>query len=377
MLKEIAQITWINYLNFGSILQAYALQQALGALGFRSRIIDDKSFVKLKGVRNHLGFIKSLLLRPVWHYYNHVKYRRYRNFIEEYIYVDYSWINEQDLLARYDTFICGSDQIWSSLLPNHHDGFYFASFVPEDNYLKIAYAPSIGSKQFDDRYAEMAKPWMQSFKALSSREQAGAEIISKITGRDDVEVVIDPTLLLPSSHWEALLADKAHGTEPKKKSLVAYFLTYNEEYLAVSKQIAAAKGLDLVIIGQDERMKKYAQTYLPALGPLEFLNAMARAEYVITDSFHGTIFAIHFKRPFITVKRFKEGQNNNQNSRIENLFNILGITDNLLGVDELKAAYETSDYPEIPEWGKIEAEIERSRRASQKFIKRNLELKWR
>ena len=222
-------------------------------------------------------------------------------------------------------FICGSDQIWSPIVP--YNSYYYLAFTNKD---KIAYAPSIGSWEYPDKNVEIVKPFLERFKALSIREIQGAEILKNKFGLK-AQTVLDPTLLLDKKDWELLtLPVKYH-----KPYILCYLLTYNTEYLEFVRQYAKNVGLKLKIFITDKRYCQYADEHL-FVGPQEFITEIKGASVFFTDSFHGSIFAIHFEKDFYTFKRFKDCAKNDQNSRIINLFDKLGIKERFISGNELK-----------------------------------------
>lgn len=364
---KIAQITWITYTNYGTFLQAFALQQVLKQLGFNSALIDDSRYVG--AIVSMKGRLLSLL-SSIYHrtYFKNKRQKKlYRSFADSFLTIDRNWIDYKDLNNRYNTFICGSDQIWSPLLPNHHDGFYFASFASESA-KNIAYAPSLGSKTYSAEYATLTSKWISKFSFLSARESSGAKILSEISGKNDVATVIDPTLLLPSKDW--IEFEKKNTTTSSKLQcrpyLLTYFLTRNSKYFDAAKRIAKEKGLLLVSLNSLPNLHNDFDVVLEC-GPMEFLSAIANAHYVITDSFHGTIFAIHFHRPFLTFKRFATNAANSQNARVENLFEKLEIKDNFLGEDD------PLRLPQQPNWKRISELLDIERSHSLNYLKSALQ----
>lgn len=361
--NKIAQITWITYTNYGTFLQAFALQQVLNQLGYDSVIIDDSRLVN-----ENISWKSRILifLSSIYHlnyFKNRKRQKLYDNFASSFLNVDYCWRDYGDVNSRYGIFVCGSDQIWSPLLPNHHNGFYFASFASE-NAKKIAYAPSLGCKTIPKAYASLTSKWLYRFAYLSARETSGTKILEEITGRKDIETVIDPTLLLSSEQWSNF--EKTNSKLPSKiygrHYLLAYFLTKNTNYISIAKKIAKEKRLTLVAINSINGLSKYFDIIINC-GPMEFLSVIANAQYVVTDSFHGSIFAIHFKRPFLTLKRFTSDAPNSQNARIENLFAKLEICDNFLGEEDKFIM------PKEPNWSYIEELLKSERSLSINYLK--------
>lgn len=360
---QTAIITWISYPNYGSMLQAYALQQTLKRLGVDSKLIDDSRYVRPKGFKCRIkNFVCSLL--KAFLFQRRKSFSSFAYFKQNFLQVDAEWKNTSQLSDRYSRIICGSDQIWSSILPDHHNGFYFASFASEECE-KIAYAPSIGSMTYSTEYAELVRPWIKNFKSLSSREKSGADILKEISARDDVAVVLDPTLLLSSEQWREL---EKHSDYPLPDGhyMFAYFLTFNETYLRFAKGKAAEMGLQLVTIDNLPMFGRYADRVLSDVGPVAFLRLIANADYVVTDSFHGSIFSIQYRKPFITVKRFSDNEPRCQNSRIYNLFELLGIRDNFLSGQELDRQ------PCVPDWNSVERALDTERQMSIDYLRKAL-----
>lgn len=335
---RIAQITWVAFTNFGTSLQALALQHVLGGMGHKITLIDDSRYTYIIRFKGFIGALRALKHPQIG-----LTIRRFRHFADKYMRIDRKWTDVDDLSARYDAFVCGSDQIWSPLLPEHFDGFYFAGPMRG---VKVAYAPSLGATSTSEEYCNLVRPWLYDFKALSCREKAGAKILSEITGCE-VETVLDPTLLLTGEEWRKIFRLNKAG-RAKVSYVLAYFLTYNEAYLKFARSVADKMNLPLAMFAIDKRMRRYADIWIDA-GPEVFVQAIAGCEGLITDSFHGTIFGLHLHRPLLTVKRFRATAENNQNSRIENLFNILGITDNFLSEEDLadEPKLRTYDYTEF------------------------------
>lgn len=361
-----AIITWINYYNFGTFLQAYALQTVLKSIGYPNNIINDKRFVFCINA-NLSQRIKQLTVnilhpRKVW-MENIRKSRCFKNFARRFLNIDNDWSSREELSNKYDIFVCGSDQIWSPIIQNHFGGFYFASFASKDKW-NIAYAPSLGLKRIvSSDYIELVKPWLDKFKFISMREKSGTEIISQITKRENIETVLDPTLLLTSKQWKNFEnSNKISAKTLGKPYMLAYFLSFNRSYLKRAYELAHSKGLILVCLNTSKIPHCLTDKLIIGAGPMDFLSLIANSEYVFTDSFHGTIFALQFHKPFITVKRFSDTADNCQNSRIENLLNIVGITDNLL--DEKSLFTE----PAIPNWDKIESALNKERDISYSFL---------
>lgn len=339
MKKRSATITWITYHNFGTFLQAYALQQYIMQQGWSNAILDDSAMIEV-----HVNWkyqIKKFLMRKF-----QTSYRRYEqsrkhsdSLFDEFKHKCLIIDNEIDNLSKpdekYDVYICGSDQIWNPFaFENPNVEFYYASFTTKK---KIAYAPSIGVSEVPQQYKEKLKEFTSCFDFLSAREQQGVDILHELTGKEVVRVV-DPTLLLKREQWNVLLPKNAPCEE---NYILAYFLTPNIVFINAAFEYARKKGLRLKMFFLDKSYQRYDCDLITA-GPIEFLHYVRDAKCLFTDSFHGSIFASIFHTQFFTFKRFKQTVKN-QNSRVENLLKIMNISERLLDEKNYNNINELSD----------------------------------
>lgn len=319
-------VTWTSYNNLGTLLQAYALQKVLYSLGYRNEVISDEK-ITLQHKR------RPLVLRicsNLWRLFSADFFRYYwgqkrinklfNEFRESHLKINNDWISENELHKKYDVFICGSDQIWSTVLPLNL--FYYLRFTTKP---KIAYAPSIGANFYPESRKQAVKPYLDKFNSISVREEIGKQLISSFINKK-ISVVLDPTLLLDQSGWKEFLTPNRETT---KNKVLCYFLTFNKKYIDRVLSFAKQNRIPLYIIITDQRFIKYADVPL-FIGPKEFISEVASASYIFTDSFHGTIFSILFKKQFLTFERFKTGTTNDQNSRIHNLLTKLELNDCLI-----------------------------------------------
>lgn len=357
-------VTWISFRNFGTYLQAYALQKALQNLGCENKVIDDAKVVAAFP-KKKISPIRMLRSIP-WLYPKRAEFNRksaqavslYEDFKNTYIDLDKAWSNREELAAAYDTFIAGSDQIWSPT--SYFDDFYYLGFTDRK---KVAYAPSLGTTVYPEHRAEMAKPYIEKFASLSVREPQGAALLKEQFGLDAL-VVADPTVLLTRSDWEKLTAEP---TADEKPYVLCYFLTYNKAYIDYAKEYCRRKGLamKLLVVRHDFVGLTNDEVYT---GPIGFLNAVKGARTILTDSFHATIFSMLFEKQFYTFKRFMDGSAVSQNSRIENMLGKVGLTERLL--DESSVMVEDSSIP----YEKVGAIIAQMRTESIDYLKNALNI---
>lgn len=372
--KKVAIVTWIKYFNFGTFLQAYALQQVISDFGYDVYILDDSPIVeeskkearKINSVYHLLLALKCRLLYLL-QYVRNKKYfklcreglKLYDNFQSSYLKVDKKTLPLANLDSRYDIFVCGSDQIWFPSL-SIFSPYYYLSFTSKK---KVAYAPSIGTTKYPETFIAKVKPLLNRFDALSVREKDGADILKSFLHRE-VSSVLDPTLLLPVEIWNSLLLPYRLFT---KEYILCYFLSYNEDYMRYVRSFAFKKKLPIVVFALECRNWGFGDKMI-AGGPQEFLTAIHGASFVFTDSFHGTIFSLHFKKRFCVFKRFEDSDSNNQNSRITNLLGLVNMKEFFIGKSDL---CQVENLPLI-DYRTVHAAIQQERNRSINYLKNSL-----
>ncbi len=323
-------------LNYGNVLQNLALQQVIKRFGYESETIqyneefsttDRPQIMKTLRQWQSVGAWRYEIGRIIRKYvYKHKhpdlekkRYERFRTFSHKHINKseeDYSMSSDlTSLNLKYDVFIAGSDQIWNPYYEGT-DPFYFLDFTYKSK--RIAYASSFGVSNIPPEQHEYYRYHLNSIDAISVREERGREIIENLTGRS-VQVVPDPTMLLTKEEWLSF----ANKTEcrPEKGYILAYFL--GKIIYPIHKSIAKyAQGLNIPVL----TLNNPCDTELYAAGPAEFLDLVAHADIILTDSFHGCVFSLIFNRPFVVFDRVGLEKQQTMNSRIDTLardFNIL------------------------------------------------------
>lgn len=347
-----ATVTWISYNNFGTYLQAYALQQVLIKLDCDNHILDDKRIANPITLRSLLGKVKSLLLRT-----NHrANDSYYRKFKDHFLQIDNCSLGEAN--NNYDVFICGSDQIWSPYLK--FEPYYYCGFTEKK---KIAYAASTGTSQCNNDYIQNAVPYLNKFEAIAVRESGAAEMLQKFVSKE-IQVVLDPTLLLTADEWMRIVPQAIGEKQP---FIICYFLTPNRWYMDWVKEYSIKENKHLMIFSTHKEYAEYADCIIG--GPQEFLSYIHHADMIFTDSFHASIFSILFHKRFVTFKRFKDGGGQDQNARIYNLFSQLNLSDHFIGEDDLEKIAALSS----PDYAQTESILKRLRKDSLSFLQNALE----
>lgn len=329
--KRTATITWLKYNNFGTFLQAYALQQSILKLGYENRILNDESISNPDF--SFSGLCKRIIRRILFRgrnsknvSFSHVieeTNKAYGKFREKYLLIDDDTArNQTDSVVRYDQFICGSDQIWCPSFHKHLQGYYYADFFPNK---KIAYAASFGVNSYPEEKKVEFIQLVSNFSAISCREKIGCRFVEEILKRK-VPHVVDPTLLLNGVDWCKI--SERPADIPEEKYLLTYFLTPNQWYLDYAREYAQNKGLKLVTFYIRPTSLQEADIAISA-GPCEFVSLIDHAEIFFTDSFHGSIFATHMGTPFVGFRRFT-GEKSGQNHRLTDLYAKMNISDRFI-----------------------------------------------
>lgn len=335
---KLAIITWCSSQNFGTYLQAYAMQWYLQEMGHEATLLDD-SIYTTKAIHSRktkfISWCKRCIKKIIPSYKrslqnDRISFSLYNNFRTRWLKIDNDIEPIKLLDKRYDCYICGSDQIWNanSLITKEKE-FFFATFSQKP---KIAYAPS-GLVNYPLQARLELTNLVKDFSYLSAREPSAATMLHDLTGKE-VPTVVDPTLLVPKEVWDQLALI---NELPTNSYILLYLLTPNNIYIQAAKQYAKRKSLSLKII--HSVYVNHKESTVPA-GPTEFLFLVKNANMVMTDSFHGTIFAIKYQRSFITFQRF---HNNSQNSRITNLLDMINLHDRLISETNINKIFSLKD----------------------------------
>lgn len=330
---KVGIMTWFQYHNYGTSLQVTGIYKILKKYGYEPAVINYREsgnpiFKHRTGILKESFDIIRGRLRD--HSYHRYEEKEREDKFDEFLGENLKFTKPVQLMSEleslndeFDAFICGSDQIWAPSVFNTH---YYLDFVLEDN-KKIAYAPSVGLPQIDDENVrQQIKKYASKFSSISTREEQGSHIISKIIGRD-VETVIDPTLLLTNGEWDELASNNYENSAPY---LLVYMLGKNERYWKIIEKLAKQLELEIKIIPVFFKDLDRSGCIKEPVGPADFLSLIKNADYVCTDSFHGVAFSINYGKKFSVFERFKKNDKLNQNSRIYNVLNMFQLTSRLV-----------------------------------------------
>lgn len=351
---------WTTNDNYGGVLQSFALQQVLKSRGhdpFIIRYLPDSLYVKIK------YYIKKLLgKQTVNKHPESLDKRKFNEFKDRYINstdtVYHSFKTLRDSPPEAATYICGSDQVWNYKACDSFGYPWFLKFAPEGS-KKIAFAASFGAVLPNKRFLQYIAPLLSDFDHIGVREIVGQEICAKV-GRSDAEVVCDPTLLMDKEDYLSLLP--AHPEEAVQPYSYNYLVGWDASipYQKI-KKYSDDRGLKLRFVASQGMGGVFQDKEAPTIP--QWLDAFSKADFVFTNSFHGTIFAILMERPFVVFELSRSFSR--MNSRINTLLSMLGLEHRVYrpaGPDFNLLADNPID------WFKVKEKIKGCRRDAEEFL---------
>lgn len=351
--------------NFGGILQNYALQAVLKKLGHNPITIDyARVYPKWRWV---FGCLKSVLMghkHPVqFPYYGRAGQENLNRFIHQNINMTKpvnTPLEGWGLLRKVwngsepEAVVVGSDQVWSpwANVPIDFLGNMFLDFVPDFKGKRVAYAASFGGGEwtYTPEWTEKCSRLAKKFDAISVREESGVKLCKEHLGVE-AKHVLDPTLLLTAEDYVKLLPT----SQVQSDYLFAYILDASAEKKIFLQEVAEKLGLRLVIKGANDDLKWEDSIE-------GWLLDIKNAAFVVTDSFHGSVFSIQFHRPFLSIINNKRGAD-----RFTSLLGKLGLLDRLIN--------ETAKIEDISNeinWQTVENRLNVEREVSMNYLKEAL-----
>ncbi len=327
--KRIGLLTFHTPDNYGAVYQAFALQNYVNKeLGKDVEIID---FCTQKHLKAYNVF-KKQSNNPIKNFLKHCitatqylalkkKKRLFEQFRKSYLKLSAKRYNSEDEFLShtemYDTYLVGSDQVF-----NPHNEYYKAYYLAFEKRgkRKIAYAPSFGISTFTDEMTEKIFPYLKDFDNLSCREKQGAEYLSRIMGKE-VPAVVDPVFLISKDEWKKL----AVIPQEKQKYVFVYDLCGGEELMSIAKSIAKERGLKIICATGRIRNNYSGVDVRFDIGPAELLGYINKAEYMVTDSFHGTSLSLILQKKVITYIALPHAA-----SRITSITEFLGTSNQVI-----------------------------------------------
>ncbi|KJZ04353.1 polysaccharide pyruvyl transferase family protein [Pseudoalteromonas sp. CO348] len=346
---KIGIITVQKTVNYGGMLQAFSSYKVMSRYGECELIDYENKHVKKNLSLIRLDFSPRGVLRSFKDILRVIPKKRaidrFKRFFNQ---IEYSTPVTSETLGslsgRYDYLLSGSDQIWNPTCMTSDgtlDKAYLLNF--DNKAVKISYASSMGSYQPDNSYLNEMLNELNKFKSISVRE---ADMVEKLKSlRLTMEHVVDPTLLLTAEEWLEYTGNTGLYNTKKKKRIVTYFL---KKTALTTKTVKAVKELtnDIVrAISLDVHPGKYVDEHLNDIGPREFIREFYESDFIVTDSFHGVVFALIFRKPFLAVSH---GYNIN---RIESLLLSIGSESRIItderDLADVEILHDDTNYDEL------------------------------
>lgn len=331
-MKKVDIITLHRVVNYGSVLQTYALQEKIKEKGFEVETIDYyPERLHLFGMLKRLKNKKEILRKnPIVRFGAQCvifpsyvqRFSMFKKFLKNYIKMtDKTYYNKEELekdIPQADIYCTGSDQVWNSEWNEKIEYPFFLDFVPNDK-KRISYAASFGKKSLVPEEVEETRRLVNKYQYLSMREISGVDILKQL-GRNDGINVLDPTLLLNKKEWLKIASSKYNS----KKYVLMYNLNRNKKIDKYVEKLAKERNLDIYYISYNlhECFKKGKMKCNVKVE--DFLSLIANASYVVTDSFHATAFSINFNTPFMII--FPE----KFSTRLASILEVTGLQDRIV-----------------------------------------------
>ncbi|MGI6701983.1 MAG: polysaccharide pyruvyl transferase family protein [Christensenellales bacterium] len=339
-MKKALIITFTDSDNYGAFWQAYALQKKCNELCDTKLI----NYTRIKPTKiSNKNIIKRsyFVIRKILHdiIINKKKYRKFIEDKEKYLELTIQQYNKNNIIdiEQEDTFfITGSDQVWNPR-NNKNDYSFLLNFVKDPN-KRNSYAASFGGDYIPEKNREKYKEILNTFKNISVRELQGQKIIKDLIGKD-VPTVLDPTLLLNKSDWEKSIN---YMIENKEKYILIYSLSHSSKIIEHAKELSKKTGLKIKYLKTSLRTVIGTENIYHA-GPEDFIKLFLGAEYVLTNSFHGTAFSINFNKKFFveldTVAKVK--------NRITNILEVLNLENRIINNNITNKLLDSIDYENV------------------------------
>lgn len=362
--------------NYGGIIQAYALQQVLIELGHEPTTVNRFSKIPLyiKALMPAKPLIYKVLGRK---YYKNLSkeqeayvYGDMKSFISNYMSFSKPILNTKDLKryfkkGKFDIAVVGSDQVWRpKYSPDIYN--YFGDFLGNKKQI-ISYAASFGvdNWEFTKKQTDTCKKLVKKFKAVSVRESSAIDLCHQYLGAD-AELVLDPALLLRKDDYQKVISS-CKGIK-KNSGILTYILDRNETKTEIvsyvkhklKKETFSAQPKRLL----DDTSSKNIEDY--KYPPVEqWLSSFKDADFIVTDSFHGTAFSVIFNKPFIAIGNAERGL-----SRFKSILGLLGLEERLI-LDTDTDKIDTLINQEI-DWSNVNSVLSDYKEKSKSFLRKAL-----
>ncbi len=361
-MKKVGIITMHNVANFGAVLQTYALKHVVESKGHNAEIINYKPWYR-RGLRLYFPVMDGnpviKLLRCLKWLPKRLRWQKpYKNFVKSEIRdVTDIYYSPEDLEKNppiYDVYITGSDQVWNPDSTCGLDKAYFLSFAPSEK-IKLSYAASISAQALQPEQVSSLTEWLSDYNGISVREDTAKALLSDI-GIENVVQVLDPTLLLTKDEWHGF--GNRSQIQPEDKYLLIFILNNSSELIRYGEKVAKELGLKAYKLGWDFFKDRNTDVDFAFRSPYDFVKLFDNAEFVVTNSFHGTAFSVNFNKPFITCP------SSENNPRFMSILRMLNLTNRVYNPKKPICEYINDKI----DFGAVNEILEQRRKTSVQFL---------
>lgn len=382
---KIAILTQPLIQNYGGILQCYALQTILQNMGHEVVVLNRTYNFSYKQIILQIGsLIKSVILKFILRKknkrlinpllenyrelleYNSPDPKRVNSFKKQYIRLSKGLWTSKDLgnyckQNRFDVIIVGSDQVWRELYSPCITDYFLGFLSNKDKTKKIAYAASFGTSENPISYEgiKLCKKHINKFDAISTREISGVKLVKELFNKD-ASLVLDPTLLLSAEDYIQLIKEDDSVSEIPHDTLTTYILDWSHKKKKCIDGIAE----ELKLLSRNDIYPDDSSSYSFRMKSIpQWLASFRNARYVITDSFHGCVFSIIFRKDFAVIINNERGSD-----RFTSLLRILELEDRIISVDDKESIMPVLTTPIA--YANVERKIEDMGKVSLSFLNR-------
>lgn len=356
---KVGIITFHNAINYGAVLQTYATQTIVQEYGHDVEVIDyhNKKIDRLYslGIRNFIK--KRCYLMPISWLRNYFFYKRkksFKVFLREQLNISSEryYQGKKNYIGKYDIILIGSDQLWNKKITGGLDNVYWGEFETSPKMKKIAWSICMNNDNLTQEDIKYIIEHLNLFTAISVREKSLQKFLYSITCNKYIQT-LDPTLMLQREQWENLCQPVS-----EHNYIAVYAVQDEEATISFAREVAKQLNKKILII-RSKANYYWTKENKEYCGPREFLSYIRYADFVVTTSFHGTVFSLVFQKQFVCPK-FRS------NTRIESLLNTLDVKHRVI-----EAGIEVRTLPAI-DYSEVSNRLLIARQNTKQFIKQFL-----
>lgn len=337
-------VTFVRAYNYGAVLQCYALSKVLKDMGIQPEVLDyspdyfeaQYSLRTQAPLRRGFRHPRLWLLRLYGRAVAWIRSRRFDRFLRKHLPLSKKqYRTAAELEAEppaCDCYITGSDQVWNSGL-TRFDPVFFLDFPAAQVKPRYSYAASFGMERIPEKFRSAYARRLDGFSGYSVREKSGVEMLGDLLDVS-AEVCCDPTLLLDRSDWEAVAAENRE----RQPYILIYYVYKTQKLQEYAMELAKQKNMKVICVPCNMALeivtgwadRRYGVDVRTCCAPEEVLSLFRNADYVLTNSFHGTVFSLMFQKQFLVQTELGNGK---KNTRVAELLAVLGISGRELGTN--------------------------------------------